>query len=500
LPLAEASRRYGDLLAFVAGMLTPLGFAPFHFFPLAILGPAVLFLVWLPASAGRAAWRGFIYGLGFFGVGVSWIYVSLHTFGNMPAPLAALAVLLFVAALALYMAALGALQSWFRDLPIGARLLLVLPATWVMFEWTRGWFLTGFPWLNLGYSQTDTVLSGFLPWGGVYAASFAVAITAGALAAAWRERGRAWTYLASAAVIWILGWVAAQPQWVTPAATPLRVALVQGNVPLSIKWRPEYREKIIDSYVQLSAQVNNADLVVWPESAVPGFFHIVGNKLMSRLDSLRHRGQPDFIIGAVEYDGQQKKYYNSVFVVGEDVGTYRKRHLVPFGEFLPLSSVFGWLLATLEIPMSDFAAGTSEQAPLVAAGQPIGVSVCYEDAFGEEVAMALPRATILVNVSEDAWFGNSLAPHQRLQMARVRAMESGRPMVRAANTGPSAIIDHRGQVVAGSPQFEPFILEGEIQPMVGATPFVHSKNAPIVLLLMGIIVAATVWRCRRLAK
>jgi apolipoprotein N-acyltransferase len=192
----------------------------------------------------------------------------------------------------------------------------------------------------------------------------------------------------------------------------------------------------------------------------------------------------DYLIGVVERDKDSGRYFNSVVSIGPQSGVYRKQHLVPFGEFPPLEPLFSWLMRHLQIPMSDFSAGAPDQPPLFAAGQRIGVSICYEDAFGNEIIRALPQASLLVNVSEDAWFGDSLAPHQRLQMARMRAREAGRPMLRAANSGPSAVIDHRGEVMARSPQFQVHVLEAALQPMQGATPYVRYGNVPIVLSLV----------------
>lgn len=485
------SDRSADALALIAGALTPLAFAPFGLFPLALLAPAVLFLTWQQAGAARAAWRGFLYGFGLFGIGVSWVYVSLHTHGNMPAPLAGIAVIVFVAVLALFPAAVGAAQARFAAVPRALHLALLVPALWVAFEWVRGWFLTGFPWLNLGYSHADTPLAGFASWIGVYGVSFAVAVSAGLLAAAWADRARRWRWcLPVLALVWMLGWSAGQVEWVRPAGAPLRVALVQANVPLQIKWLPEYRERIVDTYVSLSRQAPPADLYVWPEAAVPGYFDQVAPQLLPRLERLRREGGADFVIGAVERDPRGARYYNSVYALGRTQGSYRKRHLVPFGEFLPLPGLFGWVIEYLHIPMSNFSAGDGGQALLHAAGHAIGVSVCYEDAFGEEVIDALPAASLLVNVSEDSWFGDSLAPHQRVQMARVRALESGRAVVRAANTGPSVIIDHRGTVAARSPQFEQYVLTGTVRPMAGATLYVRYGNAPIVTTVLVILIIA----------
>ncbi len=474
-------------MALAAGAVLPLAFSPFGLFPLAYLAPAVLFLLWLEGSAARVAWRGFLFGLGMFGVGVSWVYVSLHNYGHMPMPLAGLATLLLVAGLALYPALLGYAQARLFDRARPLHLLLVLPALWTLFEWWRGWFLTGFPWLNLGYSQPDAALAGFAPWVGVYGASFACALVAGLLAQSWRAPEKFLRrYLPALLALFVGGWLSTRVEWTEPVGAPVEAALVQGNVPLEIKWQPAYREPILERYRSLSTRAPQAKLVVWPEAAIPARLDEVDPRYLTALQQDGAARGADFLIGVVE--GRGREYYNSVMVLGAEVTSYRKQHLVPFGEFLPLPGLFRRLLDSLQIPMSDFSAGPPDQPLLAAAGQKIGVSVCYEDAFGEEVIRQLPGATLLVNVSEDAWFGDSFAPHQRLQIARLRALETGRPMLRAANTGPSAAIDHRGQVLARSPQFEAFVLPVSVQPRQGTTPYIRFGNAP-VLLLSGLILA-----------
>lgn len=493
----RTARARADVAALLAGVATTLGFAPFGLFPLGVLAPAVLFVAWDHATPRRAAWRGFLYGLGLFGVGVSWVYVSLHTYGNMPAPLAAFAVVLFVAGMALYPASLGALQARLRGAPAALRWTLAVPALWALLEWMRGWFLSGFPWLNLGYSQVDSPLAGYAPWAGVYGVTFAAAVSAGLIAAAWLDRPRALrAYLPMLLVVWVLGWFAGQVDWVRPAGEPLRVALVQANVPLASKWRPDSRQAIVDRYVQMSEQAPKVDLIVWPEAAVPGYLDELGPGLVPRLEQIAQTRGADFLFGVVERGTDARSYYNSVVTVGSGKSNYRKRHLVPFGEFLPWPGLFGWLIEHLQIPMSNFSAGAPGQSPLPAAGQRIGVSVCYEDAFGEEVIRMLPEATLLANVSEDAWFGDSLAPHQRLQMARLRALESGRAMLRAANTGPSAVIDHRGRVIARSPQFVAHTLVSDVQPMRGATPYAQRGNWPVVVVAGLLALGAFGWRWR----
>lgn len=479
IPLPGA---WGDLLAAGAGLLLPFAFSPFGLFPLAILAPALLFISWHSASPGRAALRGFLFGLGMFGVGVSWVYVSLHNYGNMPAPLAGFAVFLFVAGLSLYPALYGWLQARFFSRPGWQRWLLSLPALWVLFEWVRGWFLTGFPWLHLGYSHVATPLAGYATWLGVYGVSFFCALSAGLVAAGIQAPEKILKrYLPLLIVVWAAGWMARGVEWVRPVDRTLRVALVQANVPLESKWQPRNRGAIMNTYLGLSTRVPPSDLIVWPESALPMTFDEIDSGYLGHLRRMSQVFGVDFLIGVIERE-KDGRYYNSVVSIGSQPGVYRKQHLVPFGEYPPLDPLFRWLMRSMQIPMSDFSAGPPDQPPVVAAGQKIGVSVCYEDAFGEEVIRALPAASLLVNVSEDAWFGDSIGPHQRLQMARMRALETGRPMLRADNTGLSAIIDHRGEILGLSPRFKVHTLTATIQPMQGATPYVRYGNHPVILL------------------
>ena len=479
------------MAALAGGLLLPLGFAPFDLFPLAVLSPAWLFVLWQGASPGRAAWRGFLYGLGMFGLGVSWVYVSLHRYGNMPAPLAGFAVLLFVAGLSLYPTLLGWMQARFFPARGAWHTILVLPALWVLFEWIRGWFLTGFPWLNLGYSQVSSPLAGYAPWLGVYGVSFFCALSAGLLAWGVREPKKILTRcLPVLILIWAGGWLAGNVDWVQPVGKSLQVTLVQGDVSLDNKWRPGSLRAILGRYLSLSAEASRSDLIIWPESAVPAYLDEIDSGYLESLRRISQATRTDFLIGVVERDQDRRHYYNSVVSVSSQPGIYRKRHLVPFGEYPPLDPLFAWLMQSLQIPMSDFSPGPPDQPPLYAAGQKIGVSICYEDAFGEEVIRALPTATLLVNVSEDAWFGDSFAPSQRLQMARLRAQETGRPMLRAANTGPSAVIDPHGQVIARAPPFQVYTLTASVQPMRGATPYVRCGNIPVVMLALAIAATA----------
>ncbi len=485
-----------DLAALLAGGSLPLAFAPFSLSAWAVAPMTVLFASWLCASPWRAAWRGLLFGAGMFGVGVSWVYVSLHTYGRMPAPLAAIAVAVFVLLLSLFPAAVGFAQAKLVRPASMLRPGCAAPALWVLGEWAREWVLTGFPWLSLGYSQTESPLFALAPLVGVYGLSLVVVASAGAVVLAWYRRTRvSMMPLAGLLVVWLAAVPLGGVQWVRPVNAPLAVALVQGNVGLDEKWAPERQAEIVDLYLGLSAAAPEAQLIVWPEAALPLYRDALPDRLWDAL-----QGMPsDFLFGVLEREPSATgmSVYNSVAGVGADgaVQIYRKRHLVPFGEYLPLRPLFAWVLDYLHIPMADFLPGDGARTALVLAGNVVGVSVCYEDAFAAEVLAAVPKATLLANVSEDAWFGASLAPHQRLQMARMRAREAGRAMLRAGNTGISAVIDHRGAVLERSPQFRTVVLTATVQPMAGETPFARYRHLPAVLVSL-LLTLASAWLAR----
>lgn len=470
------------ILPAALGALSVAGFAPWGWFPLPILALASLYYLVRTDTVRTAAWKGFGFGLGYFGGGVSWVYVSLHDFGMMPLPLAVVATLLFCAFLALFPAAalaltvrLGGLRTW--------RALTVAPALWLLSEWLRGWLFTGFPWLALGYSQVPaSPLAGFAPVLGVYGVSGLVVLTAVALVLR-----RGWPLLLVAG-IWLGGWALQSVDWTRPVGAPVTVSLLQGNVAQEMKFRPERAVQTLQDYLRLT-QSSTAQLIVLPETALPMFLDDAPPAYLELLRwHARSRGG-DLLLGVPERlaDG---RYFNSVVSLGvSPTQTYRKQHLVPFGEFVPWG--FGWIVDYLHIPLSDFSRGEKQQPPLAVAGQQVAVNICYEDAFGEEIIRALPAATLLVNVSNDAWFGDSFSPWQHLQLAQMRALETGRPMLRANNTGITAIVDAKGRVAA---QLEPFVqgvLHGQAQGHQGLTPYARFGNWPAVLLaLLGLLTAS----------
>ncbi len=472
------------------GALGVAGFAPLSVWPLAAASLALLFALFLRTTSTRAGFLvGFAWGLGFFLAGVSWVYVSLSVYGGMMPWLAALATLLFCAFLALFPAAVGAAQARWPASP-ALRALVLLPLLWGASEWLRGWIFTGFPWLVMGYSQVPAgPLAGYAPVVGVYGLSSLLALAAAF--AAWgfavpRRAALAWS-TAGIVAIGVGGQALRGIAWTTPDGAPTSVALLQGNVPQDMKWRPENIRSTLDAYYRMAA-ASPAQLVVLPETALPLFEADLPRADRTLLVELgRHHGGD--VLSGMPTGTLDGAYYNSVVSLGTAPSQrYHKVHLVPFGEYLPQRAVWGWVLDVLHIPLSDFARGGIDQRPLAVGGQRVAANICYEDAFGEEIIRQLPEASVLINVSNLAWFGDSLAPWQHAQMSQMRALETGRMMLRATNTGVTAIIDAHGRMLAHLPLFTAGSLKGEIQAYAGSTPYVRWGNAP-VLAFWGVLVA-----------
>jgi apolipoprotein N-acyltransferase len=480
------------VIAFLAGAATVLAFAPVGFYPLALASFAVLIHLWMRAAPRACFWRGFAFGLGLFGGGVSWVYVSLGQFGGMPAPLAGLATFLFCAFIALFPAAAGWLQARVPAAD-GVRACLIIPAAWTLFEWLRGWILTGFPWLSAGYAATGWPPEGYAPVLGVYGLSFA---TLGAAGMVWglvtKKKIR---FLVLLLAVVGAGEALHTVDWTAPVGDPIQAALLQGNIEQEMKFRPERYARILETYARL-AEETSARLIILPETAVPQFYDRVEPEVVARFDAAAKRNGGDLLLG-VPYREAQDRYYNSVVTLGTAPRqVYHKAHLVPFGEFVPPG--FGWVLHVLHIPLSDFSRGSPAQAPLAVAGQRVAVNICYEDAFGDEIARRLPEATLLANVSNVAWFGDSLAPSQHLQMARLRAIETGRMHLTATNTGVTAAIDRDGRVLARLPQFAAGRLEITAQGYAGATPYVRLRDWPtLVGALLALAIASLIAAAKR---
>jgi apolipoprotein N-acyltransferase len=487
----------GDVLAALLGALLVLAFAPFGVYPLAVLAPAGLLWSISDVSWRRAAWRGFLFGAAEFLVGVSWIYVSVHDMGGVSPFMAVLMLLFLVAVMALYAAATCAVTAACGG--ASGRRAAVFAAAWVLFEWLRGWLLTGFPWLTLGYSQVDSALKGYAPYIGGFGVSFVVVVSAGLLLLACRSGTwrRALPSLAGLVALWCVGWGLGAVDWTHVAGTPLSVSLIQGDIPQDQKWEPAAFIPTLDLYRKLTEQNWASQVIIWPEAAVPAYQDEVQISYLDPLEADARKHGADIVLGIPTYDPVRDDYFNSVITLGRSDGTYHKRHLVPFGEnfeFLP-----EWvksLLRDMDLPYSSFSRVAERQKPLQVAGFAVGTSICYEDAYGADILRDLPQAAFLVNVSNDGWFGDSIALPQHLEIARMRALEAGRWLLHATNTGITAIVDDKGRIRGQAPTAEVYVLQGRIQPLAGATPVTRWGNAPIVTLCL-LMLLACAWRARR---
>ena len=499
--MIEWSRgRRGDLAGSVSGLLLPMAFAPLQWWPLAPLCLGVLFFCWQTDDARQAARKGFLFGAGVFLAGTYWLYHSIHVLGKAPLALALFLMLGLVAIMGLYHALLGYLvvRGRLQRGPLGW--LVGLPFAWILMEWWRGWFLTGFPWLSLGYSQTDTWLGALAPVLGVYGISLAVAMVTGGLMAL--LLGRRHEKILGAAVI-VLIWSAAamlgRVQWTADAGDELSVTLVQASIPQEQKWLPAMLKPTQDLYVSMTDGHWDSDLVIWPEAAIPALIVEVDDYLMALRKRMLEQGNT-LLLGIIDFEPDTGAYRNTLLSLGPQVEIYYKRHLVPFGEFFPVPEFVRRWMRLKNLPYTDFKAGRYDQPPLQVNGFLVAPSICYEDAYGTEQRVFFPAAALLVNVSNDAWFGDTIAPHQHLQISRMRAMEVRRFMLRATNNGISAVIGSRGELLEVSQQFVPAVIDATVQPLSGETAYVRFGNWPLLvtglITLIALLLYRQNWRSR----
>ncbi len=491
--------RHGAL-PLACGASCALGFAPIGWFLVPLLAYAILFGLWAHCRSRSAAlMTGFSFGLGLFLASVSWVYVSMHVYGEMPAVLAALATFLFCAYLALFPAVAGWLVHYSASSTL-FKLVLAGPSAFVLFEWIRSWLFSGFPWATLGYSQAPhSALAGYAALIGVFGVSWLLAVSGGLIALAWvLRRAAGWqvktAVFAMLLAIWGGGLLLKQVSWSEPQGAPLAVALLQGNVPQEQKWREEVRAATLEKY-RTMALASDARLIVFPETALPLFFDQIPAAYLQELTQHAQQRGGDILLGSVERTRAEGKfeYFNAMISIGSNrLQIYRKSHLVPFGEFIPPG--FGWILEVLKIPLTDFARGNPHQVALDVAGQRIAVNICYEDVFGDEIIRQLPGATLLVNTSNDAWYGESFAADQHFQISQMRALESARWMLRATNSGVTGVIDEHGQAVARLAQFKTETLNAQVQGRSGITPYVAAGNWPILGALLASLILSLLRR------
>jgi apolipoprotein N-acyltransferase len=485
------------VISLLAGALLTCAFAPLNWWPLAILCPAILMWLWEGSTPQRAAWAGFWFNVATFGCGTSWMYIGVHDFSGAPVWIAAGLVVGLTSIMGVYQALLGYLVN--RLLPATGpwRWMVGVPAAWVFIEWWRGWFCSGFPWLALGYAQTDTWLAGFAPVLGTYGISALLLAASGALLALVRGQGRVRRIaLAVLLLPWPVGFALQHVFWTRPSGPPISVAVLQGAVPEDLKWQTQNVEPTRVLYTKLNEQALGARLIVWPEAALPQ----LATELQPYLKQLYDRASQhhsDIVMGILRVD-ENENYYNSILTLADQVSFYDKHHLVPFAEFFPVPAFIRSWLRLMNLPYSDFTPGRANQPSVAAAGTRLALGICYEDAYGTADLAALKDAGLLVNVTNDAWFGHSWARFQHFQMSRMRAMEAQRPLVRAANDGISALVGAHGEVLEQAAQFRATVLRGTVQPRTGLPPYARFGNWSVVVLgLLGVGLAAGIRRRHR---
>ncbi len=487
------------IAAFAAGAIFNLGFAPFGWWPLALAAPAALFALIRGLPPRRAGWTGAAFGVGLFAFGTYWLYTCLHVFGLVPVWLTLVLQTILVAAMCVYVAALCYVSNRFWLKPGVTRDWLVLPALWVLLEWLRGWLLSGFPWLSTGYALVDSPLAGWAPQFGVYGVTWAAVLVSAAINVALMPGLPLWRrYLAIgvAAMLFAVPALLARAQWTHAEGPATPIAAVQGAVPQDQKWQAKNRDLTMQRYLRLTGEAWGSRLIIWPEASLP----VLSTEIQEYLHRLKEQGRvhdADFAIGLVDYRPATKQFFNGILVLAvAGDGWYYKRHLVPFGEYFPVPAFVRTWLRLMSLPYDDFTAGDRRQPVLSAAGQELGLTICYEDAFGSQQLKILRQATLLINVTNNAWYGDSTAPHQHLQIARMRALEAGRFLVRAANDGITAAIDPEGKIIARLPQFQEGVLRATVQPMSGLTPYARLGNYPVVIGALAVLLIAA-WRRRR---
>lgn len=481
------------LIAIVAGLLLPLGFAPFEWRLFSIISPAILFILLAVVPRNKAFLVGYLYGFAAFGFGVSWIYNSLHEFGGAHSIIAFILTAGLIAAMALYFALMSWLSvRYLRHQTFSFLFMMVsLPIAWFLMEWCRAWFLTGFPWLLLGYSQVDTYIAGYIPVIGVMATSIPMCMISGGLAIViiGREAQRLFG-LGLAGFIFLIGVLLYPLEWTQSDGNNVNVAIVQGSVPQKVKMDPEKVNVSLDTYLHLTKTIEDTDIIVWPETAIPDF-QLRQTPYIGVVRDVLKEKNASLITGIFYYDRVSKESYNSLMLIeaASEVNSqyYFKQRLVPFGEYLPLRNIINIFSGLVNMPIADLYPASEKQTALALQDFHIGASICYESAYSKIFRQQLPEAAFFINVSNDAWFGESFAPYQHLEMLRSRSIETGRYMVRSTNTGISAFITEEGQVLKTLGIKKVGILNQSIPILKGLTPYIKLPYTSIIIAILLLI-------------
>lgn len=460
------------------GSLLPLAFAPFGLWWLTPILVAAQALVWADMPVRAAFWRGFAFGAGAFLSGTYWLYHSVVTIGKVPLPLALLLVLGMVAIMALYFGLNAAvIVRIARARLVGIALLL--PVVWVPTEWLRGWVLSGFPWLSLGYSLPDTPLGGWLPLGGVYLGSFVILAIASTLLMLTVRKTRLIAVVFGVALSFAT-FLLHGHDWTRDAGKSLTVNIGQLGLDQSLKWERSQFQKTLQWYAEFVAAADG-DVLIMPEVAIPALADSVDGYLQ-QLAQITAKREQSLVLGILRRpEGEDPS--NALLVMQSGTRQwYEKRHLVPFGEFFPVPAFVRNWMRLRGLPYSNVRAGDRNQRPVDVGGFSVATSICYEDAYASEQLLFFPESAFIINISNDAWFGDTIAPHQHLQIARTRSAESERWQARSTNAGITALIDQDGRIVSQAPAFEPATLSGRLTMRAGHTPYTKTGNWPVLLL------------------
>lgn len=484
------------LIAFCAGATLTAAFAPYGLFPFAILAPATLLYLWLKATPGQAFRLGFIFGLGFFGTGIYWLYTSIHLFGDIPNLLAGSLTFAVIALFAIFPGLVGYYTTRYFPATTTLKLVFAFPAIWLASEWIRSWAFTGFPWLFVGYSQTNSVLKGYAPILSVYGVSLACTMCAGLMVNTWlayRAKNQRAILQSSGSfiAIWIVGTLLALIPWTEPQGKPLELSLVQGNIPQSLKWDPEHIKLSFDRYETMTESLWGKDkIIIWPEAAIP----MPLNEATAFIEAMNKKATDTgstLIFGIpIQANAVRDTYFNSIVTLGTNKQVYTKHRLVPFGEYLPMEQIALPVLNKLGVPAPNTAAGKINQDPLTIGQIKVLATICYEIAFPELVRTPDKSIGFLLTLTNDAWFGVSSAQAQHLQMSAMRAIELARPAVFVSNDGITAIINANGKIETAAPAHEVAVLNGRIQPTYGLTPWMKNGVEPLIFIVFCMLIAA----------
>lgn len=477
------NRYFKDCIALLAGLLLTIAFAPFSIYPVAVISPLIFLILLLKITPKRAFFRGWLYGLGFFGGSVSWVYISIHTYGNASVFLATFITAVFIAFLAIFPGINGYLLNRYFPTGHSYKYLFAFPAIWVILEWLRSILFTGFPWVLLGTSQVNSPLAGYAPILGVYGVSLIVLFTAGLLLDLYFHKEKRIKNIFSIILIWVFGFALTYIPWTKPNGEPIQISLVQGNIPQDIHWSYDQLIPTLQRYQNLTDQHWDSKIIIWPENAIPVPLQNATD-FVDFMSAEALKNKATIIAGIPVKHATKDAYYNAVIAFGQDSGFYLKHRLVPFGEYTPFANLLKSTMDRFQIPMSNMTVGEDVPKPIIAQGFKIATFICYEIAFPEQVLQRDGDVDMILTVSNDAWFGQSIALAQHLQMAQMRALEMGRPVLFVSNTGITAFIKPNGKIQSEAPPDKIYVLTDKVQTVNGKTPWQNYGMDPAWIMIL----------------